>query len=370
MNLPKEIKLNGVTYTPSTIAHFASTATDDKSEAMYHEVIDFLNQWYDDNDVVMVRTSGSTGVPKLLAVKKIHMYNSARLTCSFFSIEEHSNALLCMPAHYIAGKMMLVRAMVSRCNLWVIAPCGNPFKSFSKPLDFLPIVPLQLFNTLQHEEEVERLLKVSKIMIGGGAIDSEIEKQLNGLTNEFYSSYGMTETVSHIAIRRLNGKGKSEWYTPLPQVEVSKTIDGGLCVHAPLVCDKKLMTNDIIELMSDGRFRIIGRMDNIINSGGVKLQIELIETKLKSFIKLPFAITYRSDARLGSAVTLLIANSDSTKVPTLEQLKQQLPPYEVPQSIYLVDKIPTTETGKTKRQDCQELAEACYLKEIENGATI
>lgn len=354
----KSICLNGDTYNSLTLDRFVKTATSEEEKRYFNEVVDFLKDYYSKEDTIRVNTSGSTGTPKQIEVKKIHMHNSASLTCSFFNIDANSNLLLCMPVTYIAGKMMLVRALVSGCNLWVSVPSSTPFKNFATMIDFVALVPLQVYSSLQDEVQRERLASVTSVLIGGAAIDSTIEAELDLFCNRFYSSYGMTETVSHIALRPINGTDKTKWYTPLPQVNLSQTVDGALCIDAPLVSDAILETNDVVEMKPDGRFTILGRLDNVINSGGVKLFSERIEKKLEPLIASPFVITATADVRFGEVVTLLIAASKEFELLTMKDFEGYLSAYEIPKRIYLVEAIPQTDNGKVKRVDCRKLAES------------
>lgn len=352
------IRLNGSCYNASTLGTFIDTATSTDLRELYSELVEFLEHWFDGSDTIEVHTSGSTGIPKPICVRKEHMINSAKLTCEFFHLSAVSNLLLCMPIKYIAGRMMLVRALVSGASLWVEIPSGRPFRVCSQKIDFVALVPLQLYNSLVYKEDRERLLAVKQVLIGGGAISPELTEALQTLPNQCYASYGMTETVSHIALRCLNGKDKSDWYKPLNQVKIDQLPSGALVIEAPLVSEGILKTNDVV-VLGDAGFKIIGRLDNIINSGGVKLQIEQIEEKLNHLINGPFAITYRSDAKLGAAVVLLIAD-DRGNLPAHEALKACLSVYEIPKNIYAVEAIPKTETGKIKRDACHVLAEQLY----------
>lgn len=357
MITPKKISLNGYEYTPQTIANFTKTATNEKEKCFFQEVVDFLHDWFADAPTITVQTSGSTGTPKPLRVEKTHMKNSAKMTCSYFNITSSTQMLLCMPVCYIAGKMMLVRALVSGCSLWVVTPSGRPFEHCAQMVDFVALVPMQVYNSLQHEIDRERLASVSQVLIGGGAIDNGLAAELDNFRNNFYSSYGMTETVSHIALRIVNGSQKGDWYTPLPEVFLSLSPYNTLCIDAPLVCSTQLQTNDIVEMKPDGRFKIVGRLDNVINSGGVKLQIEEMEQKIAHLISAPYAITYRTDARLGQAVVLLVATRQVADIPSMETLSVNLLPYELPLNTYMIEELPLTETKKVKRKACHEIAE-------------
>ena len=225
----------------------------------------FLEEWNNGLPYVEVKTSGSTGAPKRMRVEKCRMMNSARVTCDFLGLKAGDTALLCMSTDYIAGKMMVVRAIERGLQLITVEPSGHPLagqKGLAPSIDFAAMVPLQVYNSLQVPEERERLRNIRHLIIGGGAIDEGLQAALRDFPNAVWSTYGMTETLSHIALRRLNGVGATDWYTPFEGVTLSQTEDGCLVIDAPAVHDGKLVTNDIAALRTDGSFRILGRKDN------------------------------------------------------------------------------------------------------------
>lgn len=312
---------------------------------------EFLKEWYNDSDKVLVHTSGSTGKPKPMWVEKKRMLYSARITCDFLGLEPGDTALLCMPLDYIAGKMVVVRAIERHLRLVSIKPDGHPM-GHQEPTIFAAMVPLQVYNSLQVPEEKEKLKQIKHLIIGGGAVDVKMAKELKGFPNYVWSTYGMTETLSHIALRRLNGEEASEWYTPFDSVNVSQNKEGCLVIDAPLVHDGLLTTNDIVEMRTDlksgkRQFRIRGRKDNVIDSGGIKIQIEEVEQALKSFLKAPFAITKAPDEKFGEIVVLATEDTDMSEVQ--EICVNALPKYWQPRRYIHVDKIPMTDTGKIKR---------------------
>ena len=259
---------------------------------MYLE--EFLAEWHNESPTVLVHTSGSTGKPKPMYVEKRRMEASARITCQFLGLKPGDTALLCMSLDYIAGKMMVVRAQTCGLRLLSVAPSGHPLDTVVEPVDFAAMVPMQVYNSLQVPEEREKLKQIKHLIIGGGAIDDALAKELAGFPNHVWSTYGMTETLSHIALRRLNGSEACDWYTPFEGVTLSQTDEGCLVIDAPAVHDGPLVTNDIVELSEKG-FRILGRKDNVICSGGIKIQIEEVERLLKQHLSAPFMITKRAD---------------------------------------------------------------------------
>ena len=319
---------------------------------------EFLAQWNDTSDVIEVHTSGSTGKPKRLLVEKRRMVNSARITCDFLGLKEGDTALLCMPLDYIAGKMVVVRSLVSHLHLISVMPSSHPLKDVTQPIDFAAMVPLQVYSSLQEPAERERLMSIRHLIIGGGAIDDSLESQLQQFPNAVWSTYGMTETLSHIALRRISGKKSSLWYSPLEGVDVSLSSDSCLEIYAPQVNPEKLHTNDIAELRTlpngSKEFRILGRKDNVIDSGGIKIQAEEVERLLRPHLSCGFIITKVSDARLGEAVTLLVESDDVDNI--LAVCKHVLPRHWVPRHIFPESHIPITETGKPARAAAEALA--------------
>jgi hypothetical protein len=317
----------------------------------------WFSEWFSPSPYVTVQTSGSTGTPKRLTVRKAQMIESARTTCSFLQLKRGDRALLCMDTKYIGAKMMLVRTWVAGLELIVREPSGHPLKDIDTPVDFAAMVPLQVYNSLQVPKEKERLKQVKKLLIGGGSIDPALEAELKSFPGELYSTYGMTETLSHIALRRINGNEASPYYTPFDSVRLTLTDDARLVIEAPWIDDGPLHTNDIAELLPDGRFRILGRADNYIHSGGIKLQIESLEEKIRPIIHTPFAITSAPHRKFGEIVVLLIEKTAGTDIDALsKQINNLYPAYERPKIIRQVDLIPMTENGKTDRKACKELA--------------
>lgn len=318
---------------------------------------EFLEEWNNPSPYVHVQTSGSTGAPKPMLVEKQRMLNSARITCDFLGLREGDTALLCMSLDYIAGKMMVVRSIERGLKLTTVAPSGHPLSTPHSPLDFAAMVPMQVYNSLQVPEEKERLMQIRHLIIGGGAIDDALAAALRTFPNHVWSTYGMTETLSHIALRRLNGPEASEWYTPFPSVKVSLNEDHCLVIDAPLVCATRLVTNDIAELSSGSvpsmKFRILGRKDNVICSGGIKIQIETLERQLRPHLQAPFLITKRPDAKFGEVVVLL---TEGTVPEAKEVCLRILPKYHQPRVYLHVDQIPLTATGKPARQQAEQLA--------------
>ena len=345
---------------------------------------DFLSEWNNDSDRVLVHTSGSTGKPKPMMVEKKRMLNSARITCDFLGLKPGDTALLCMSLDYIAGKMVVVRSIERHLHLISVSPSGHPLKDVNLKevngeITFAAMVPMQVYNTLQVPEERERLCHIRHLIIGGGAIDATLEQELRSLSGDIaiWSTYGMTETLSHIALRRINGVEASEWYQPFDSVKISQTDEGCLVIDAPLVCAETLVTNDIVEIepyiynkvenhnkVEKTRFRIKGRKDNVICSGGIKIQIEEVEEFLKPHLEKPFMLAKKKDEKFGEIAVLL---SEDKEIKTVEATIRRLlsdekssdesektsdhknHKYWIPREFRYVEHLPLTETGKPKR---------------------
>ena len=296
-----------------------------------------------------------------MRVDKRRMEASARLTCDFLGLKPGDTALLCMPLDYIAGKMVVVRSIIRDLQLVSVKPSGHPLAGIDTPPTFAAMVPMQVYNSLQTEHERNLLKAVKHLIIGGGAVDQALEDELHDFPNAVWSTYGMTETLSHIAMRRISGGGADCWYTPFEGVSVSLGDDGCLVIDAPAVCPSVLHTNDIAELHADGRrFRILGRKDNVICSGGIKIMMEDVEDMLRQHVPMPFAITKRADSQLGEAVVMLFEGTDAMIGTVKEVCLRVLPKYWRPKDYISVSQIPITETGKPARAEAQKIANAAH----------
>ena len=316
---------------------------------------EFLQDWYSNEDFVLVKTSGSTGKPKVIQLKKEFMKNSAMATGEFFNLPAQTTALLCMSTEYIAGKMMLVRAMVLGWCLDVVKPISNPLKKLDKPYDFSAMVPLQLENSFSEIESIKKLI------VGGGTVSQELEKQIQDISTEVFATFGMTETITHIAVRKLNNfyptdLASASTYKLLPNVSISKDDRSCLVIDAPEVSDAKIITNDVVEVVSKNEFKWLGRFDHVINSGGIKLHPEEIEKKLSNTIAQRFFVTGVPDQTLGEKLVLIIEENvisnqeeKSFKKELLTSFIKILTKYEIPKHIYFVDKFVETETKKIQR---------------------
>ena len=347
--LHPSFKLNGLHY-DSLYDLRAMAHNLNKQGAQFEKSIgEFILNWLNDDDSIKVETSGSTGDSKKIKISKEHMVNSARATGHHFNQGEKTSALLCLSANFIAGKMMLVRAMVLGWDLHIVAPSKDALTEYDNDYDFVAMVPYQLYHAIPD------LKKVKKLIVGGGPVSKELAEMLRDIPTEIYATYGMTETISHIAARKINGVGRTDIYEALPNVKLSTDARGCLAIYAPGIAEKVIITNDIVDLVSPSRFRWLGRYDNVINSGGYKIHPEVVEGKLASFIKLPFIIASEKDEELGERVILIIENNQKNPLPNYSNALTALEGYQRPKKIYTITKFPFTETEKIKRGDILRL---------------
>lgn len=297
----------------------------------------FLLDWLDDKETIQLTTSGTTGTPKVITIKKQSMVHSAIATGNYFNLHPQDKALLCLPARYIAGKMMIVRSMMLGLELDIMVPTSHlddllPHKIY----DFVAIVPLQAENSL------EKLHQFKKIIIGGAKVSDDLASKLKEIKSDIYETYGMTETITHIAAKKIG----EAFFNILEHVSITTDDRSCLVIDVPSISDEKVVTNDIVTILNANQFKWIGRYDNVINSGGIKLFPEQIEAKLASKISNRFFIIGQPDDILGSRVVLVIEGEqfdiDATLFDTLEK-------FEKPKEVLFAPEFVETETKKINR---------------------
>ena len=352
------IQLNNKTYSKEEIISFSKNyLLNNVLPEWEKEIAKFLLEWFNDKDFVLVQTSGSTGTPKVIKLPKSQMIKSAQMTGQFFNLKENDNALLCLPAKYIAGKMMIVRAIVLGMNLIMVEPNSNPLASLNSNsrIHFAAFIPLQLSNSLK---QTEKLNQIEKLIVGGAEFPENLKDKVQCLNTEIYETYGMTETATHVALKQINGQGKQEYFKALPGIEFEIDDRNCLIIDTGKVYDKSFTTSDIVELRSNTEFKILGRYDNVINSAGIKIIPEIVEAKLKKFINNDFIIGSVKDEKLGEKVILIIERksiNNQEKENIFAMLKQELSKYEVPKEICCLEKFPRTENGKIARKELRKL---------------
>ena len=334
-----------------TVKEIKDSGMDD---SWYRELGDFLQQWFSDEAFISVRTSGSTGDPKDIRLQKAAMIQSALATGKALGLSNHPDALLCLSTRFIAGMMMVVRAMVHGQNLVPVRPDGNPLLHLSGNLtpSFAAVVPAQVYKALTDPVSLARLREIQTLIIGGGEIHPALERELQQLPNRVFATYGMTETITHIALRRVNGTDRKEYFTALPGVLLSTDGRGCLVIDSPGITPPGLVTNDLAELLSSGEFRWLGRIDNVINRGGQKIIPEEIERRLVNCLKERFIIGSVPDDKFGQ-VPVLVVESEEPGAKVKERIERCLENNtsraERPVRIHYVPKFTDTENGKINR---------------------
>ena len=297
------------------------------------------------------KTSGSTGIPKEIIILKKHAIASATKTISFFQLQKNDRLHLCMHAKYIGAKMMIVRALIGEMQLTYSEPKADALSEIDIPVDFCACVPLQLVQMLEKNSLGNIFIKT--LLIGGGAVDEKIKSRLENHTTNYYQSFGMTETISHIALQQININATS--YQALDGIHITKNENNCLIIDAPDIGVHHLLTNDIIELGDENKFIWLGRFDNIINSGGIKINPEVLEQKIQHLINQPFIISSLPDSKLGNKLVLIIETNTVNKEDLFSQLQQGIDKYEVPKEIYFLPQFCYTETNKIKRKETTDL---------------
>ncbi len=318
------------------------------------EIFAFIQDFLSPGKTIRLRTSGSTGTPRKLVVRKERMITSARMTGDFLGLKAGDKSLLALPVTYIAGKMMIVRALVLGLDLWFTRPSSTP--EIDQDYDFSALTPMQVTQLLQTGNR-DKLTRIKTLLIGGGPLPHSLESRLRSLPNRIFHSYGMTETLSHIAMRRINDPGSTGWFSPLPDIFLLSGRQQNLVIYAPGIVGKKaLVTHDVVEFSGkDNRlFKILGRTDYIINSGGIKILPEEIERKLESRIPFPFFIGSIPDDILGEKITLFTESgklSPKERADIRQAVLSITDPHRRPRTAMAVYPFLYTESGKIKRKE-------------------
>jgi O-succinylbenzoic acid--CoA ligase len=336
-NVHHKFKLNGFHFDRDDLCRVAYSFIkegDDYERSVGH----FLLDWFDDNSAIEMNTSGTTGVPKTIWVDKEAMVNSALATGDFFDLVPGDKALHCLPTKFIAGKMMLVRGFILGLDMDFVAPDTNPLRHNDTIYDFGAMVPLQA------ENSVGKLNQVRKLIIGGAKISEALEYKLGQVPTQIYETYGMTETITHIAAKLVGENA----FTVLPHVRIFQNEDNCLIIHAPRISAEPIVTNDLVELINENQFVFLGRIDNIVNSGGIKLIPEQIESKLSGKIPSRFFVAGVPDEKLGEKLVLFV---EGARQSIAEEAFAALDKYEKPKEIRFIPVFSETGSGKIVRKE-------------------
>lgn len=309
------------------------------------KIFDFLAEWNSESSVIIQKTSGTTGDPKELRLAKELLIQSANNTGKYLNLNENDKIFLCLPVDYIAGKMMITRAIVLNLQLYYQIPSSNP--GIEHDYDFCAFTPLQLENIIKKDRD--SLNRIKKIIIGGAPVSPGLIENLQRINSDCYETFGMSETGSHIALKKLNNEGKSEFFEVLEGIEISVNEDNQLIISSENMKIQELVTNDIVKIIDQNRFIWLGRTDNLINSGGVKISPEYIENKLKPFIKNKFFIFGKKDEVYNELPAILIEGEKNENI--TEIFQRELSKFEIPKHIFYLKNFVLTESGKINRKE-------------------
>jgi len=350
MNKPNPIYfISGKAFSKESLVQFCYEKLSVKNKIAFEEALfTFILDWFSPSETIKANTSGSTGKPKEIQLLKKHMMASAETTISFFNLKKKDKILLCLPMSFIAGKMMVVRALVGSLDLYFTEPTSKPEIAESK-IAFSAMVPLQVSQLIK--EKNNPLSNVEKLIIGGSFLPDPLLVKLQHMKTKVWQTYGMTETLTHIAVRKINGSDRSDKYSLLPGVSLSLN-EGRIVVSAPHLGIRGLITNDLAEIDETGKFRITGRADNVIISGGLKFIPEKIEHKISGIFSMDYFIGGLNDPKLGQKLVLFIEKGEHIEQQIFKlwlELEEKLEKHEVPKEIVFLQVFIKTPTGKTNR---------------------
>ncbi|ROI00757.1 AMP-binding protein [Chryseobacterium daecheongense] len=308
----------------------------------------FLEEWFSDSRTVKVQTSGSTGTPKVFEIEKNRMIHSAKMTCNFLGLQEGDTAFLCLPVEYISGKMMIVRSLERKLKLMISEPSLKPLEKLHSETDFCALTPLQVENSL------DKIHLIKNLIIGGAAVSESLKKRISGFTTHIYETYGMSETLSHIALKPITPQPE-EYFTVFEDVSISTDERGCLKIFAPDLNVEVLQTNDLVEIKNERQFRFLGRVDNVINSGGAKIFPEQLEALVKKEIPNEAVFLGVKDESLGQKLILIIEGEESEDLIKKVLETQFEKNFHKPKEIIFVREIPRTPNGKVNRRELLDL---------------
>lgn len=336
-----------------------------EKEEPFQHAVEFCKQWTAGQENFTISTSGSTGTPKEIEISRSQMEASAKMTVAALGLLAGDNALVCLNTDYIAGKMMLVRGMVCKLNLYITKSSSNPLEYLPNDLqiDFMAVVPLQLELIIETGGiGLDKLNQMKAVIVGGAPVSPELAQKTQELSCPIYATYGMTETLSHIALKRINGADVSGYFQVLDDVTIAQDDRGCLTINSILTNNETIVTNDMVNIIEGNRFEWLGRADHVINSGGIKIHPEQLENEVRAIlakhhIGYNLIIAGIPDSILGEKAVLILETVE-TSVDTEDlkkSLKKKLPVYQYPREIYCLEKFVYTETGKVKRKETANL---------------
>ena len=338
------MRINHTKYTPAEILNQRDS----------DPVFRFIRQWYGDAPFIEAGTSGTTGKVEKIRFTRDQFLASARITAGYFNLVPGSKALLCLPVEYIAGKMMIARAIALDLHLITVPVDSAPAKHLAEDIDFAAMTPMQLQNSLQFPGKMPR---IKTLITGGAPVSLQLRQNLQDIPTRIYETFGMTETLTHAAVKKLNHEGASEFFTVLPGFSIGQDDRGCLTIKADHIRNKHVVTNDLVELHTENSFKWLGRYDNLINSGGIKHVPEVIESLAAPFIPYPFFITGIPDEKLHQKIVLFIecSENETEKNTIINRIGNTLETKQMPKQVFFISRFIYTKTGKIDRKATMEL---------------
>ncbi|MGC4022075.1 MAG: AMP-binding protein [Cyclobacteriaceae bacterium] len=347
------IKLNDLQFSLEEIQKFDLSKAKTEFEK---STIQFCKAWLDGQNEFSIQTSGSTGAPKKIVLSRQQMEASARQTIRALHLKSDYTSLVCLDTKYVAGQMMLVRSLILGMNVIAVDPSSNPLEKIdsSTKIDFAAFVPFQLDSIL--DNSINELNKQKSAIIGGATINNSLKEKAQKATCDIFATYGMTETISHIALQKINGENPQDYFETLDGVNIRLDSRGCLCIRTDYLRNE-IVTNDLVELFDSTKFMWLGRIDNVINSGGVKIVCEKVEAVFEKIfesvqINQRFFITGIPDEKLGQRAVIVVEGKSidsQIRDSIILEASKSLSKYELPKEFYFVKKIEETENGKIKR---------------------
>ena len=333
------------------LAEFIAKINISELEDWEQDLFSFIRAFIEGQDFYEIRTSGSTGEPKKIKVHRDDLILSAGITNDFLGLDSQSTAIHCLPSRFIAGKMMFVRAFVGDYNLIVTKPVSNSLESLDHKVDFIALTPFQVEQILKSKESTQKLRGIREVIIGGASVNDSIISRISEWTNNVYNTYGMTETLSHVAMAKLNSEHPKHFLSVSDKFQLETDERQCLLVSTPYRHAKKLVTNDVVQFNEDFSFKWIGRVDNIINTGSIKINPETIEAKLQGLIIDPFIVSSEEDRELGNKMILVIESRDDYYETDgfKNSLSSVLEKYEIPRKIVRIEKFNRLANDKIDR---------------------
>ncbi|MEO9967871.1 MAG: AMP-binding protein [Reichenbachiella sp.] len=323
------------------------------------KLIQFISDWQSGETSFRFYTSGSTGTPKPIEISRQQIVASVEATAKYLSLQKKFSVLLCLNPDFIASVMMVARCLIVDMDLIIQRPTANPMKDITESIDFAAFVPIQIYKMME-EGTLSKLSMINRVIIGGAPLSGLAFDALSKIDTDIYQTYGMTETVSHIALMPVKGNFASATFHILDEVLIEQDLNCCLRAKGAVTCDRWIQTNDIIERINENEFLWLGRYDHTINSGGIKIHPEQLEKELENVLgqQLEYIISWEKNERVGMACVLLIENdtlSEEGFKNVQKTILDKFSKYHVPKAVYSLAQFARTDSGKIKREETRLL---------------